>query len=154
MQNTGTLDVLRTYLHIKSRLIRFKARNVRHQGANTRARDKIDKNEVKIAAAAEKYRAARTAKLHLSGPGPWEREWRPLQATDVRCMRENEPDVTAVGLETLEQQIARVRGETRGRLTEAPRTLSGESRRQVSWIWNAADALNGGEEVEGMQDGE
>lgn len=68
-------------------------------------------------------------------------------------MREAEPDITVAGLETVEQQIARVRGETRGRLTEAPRTLPGESRRQVSWIWNTADVLSGGEEVEGMEDG-
>lgn len=81
-------------------------------------------------------------------------EWRQLQATDVRCMCENEPDIMAAGLETLEQQIARVRGETRGQITEAPRTLPGESRRQILWIWNAADTLNGGEEVEGMEDGE
>ena len=46
-------------------------------------------------------------------------------------MREAEPDITVAGLETVEQQIAHVRGETRGRLTEAPRTLPGESRRQL-----------------------
>lgn len=147
------LDKVRVHLHIKSRLLAFKARNIRHQGPNTRAMSQIDANEGKIIMHAEKYRAARSAKLRLSGPGPWEREWRLLAASDVRCMRESEPDVTAAGLETLEQQIARVRGETRGRLTEAPRTLSGESRRQVSWIWNTADVLSGGEEVEGMEDG-
>lgn len=148
-----SLDKVRVHLHIKSRLLTFKARNIRHQGPNTRAMSQIDANEGKIIMHAEKYRAARTAKLALSGPGSWEREWRMLLTTDVRCMREVEPDITARGLETLEQEVARVRGETRGRLTEAPRTLSGESRRKVSWIWNAADLVHGGEEVEGMEDG-
>ena len=78
-----SLDKLRVHLHIRSRLAVDKTRNVRHQGANTRARNKINVNEGKITALAEKYRAARTAKLALAGHGDWEKTWRVLERADV-----------------------------------------------------------------------
>jgi hypothetical protein len=54
----SSLDRLRVHLHIKTRLMTFKGRNVCHQGPTTRARKKIDANETKIIMQAEKYRAA------------------------------------------------------------------------------------------------
>lgn len=149
-----SLEKVRIHLHIKSRLLVFKARNVRHQGPNTRAMAQLDANEGKIIMYAEKYRAARIAKMSLSGRGPWEQQWKVLHTTDVRCMREEEPEERVAGLETIEQRQERARGERRSRPEEAIRTAPGESRRQVSWIWNSADTVKGGEEVDGMTEGE
>ncbi|GJF00762.1 CxC2 domain-containing protein [Phanerochaete sordida] len=115
-QLSDSLDKLRVHLHIRSRLVRFKDRHVRHQRANTRARTKIDQNEVKIAAFKEKYRAARKAKLALVGPGAWERRWRVLLDSDVTSLR-GDDDIVGVG--------------------------TSEGKRTLSWIWMGADAEGG-----------
>ncbi|GJE90469.1 CxC2 domain-containing protein [Phanerochaete sordida] len=115
-QLSDSLDKLRVHLHIRSRLIRFKDRHICHQRANTRARTKIDQNEVKIAALKEKYRAARKAKLALVGPGSWERRWRVLLDSDVTSLR-GDDEVVGVG--------------------------TSEGKRTLSWIWMGADAEGG-----------
>ncbi|GJF00658.1 hypothetical protein PsYK624_169540 [Phanerochaete sordida] len=73
-----SLDKLRVQLHVKSCLLNFKGRHVRHQRPNTVMRWRLDTNNAKIIALAEKYRAARRAKLALTGPGKWKREHRSL----------------------------------------------------------------------------
>ncbi len=85
-QMRNSLDKLRIQLHIQARLINFKRRNVRHQRPNTRARKRLDVNDVKVHAFAEKYRAARLAKLRLSSGGNWENTWRPLMDGDTRTI--------------------------------------------------------------------
>ncbi|KAI0083229.1 hypothetical protein BDY19DRAFT_998729 [Irpex rosettiformis] len=122
-QLRSALDTLRVYLHIKARMLKFKAQNVRHQGANTRAREKLNKNDCKIAAAAAKYRAAWAAKKKLSGDGTWQNEWRVLNQADIRCLQDDN------GI-----QPARERS---------------EGRRVVSWIWLSADKDGN---AEGMTD--
>ena len=67
-QMHDALEKLRIHLHIKTPLITFKDRNVRNQVANTRARGRIDANEVKIKASANRYRRGHAAKLALAGP--------------------------------------------------------------------------------------
>ncbi|KAF7797641.1 hypothetical protein EIP86_008841 [Pleurotus ostreatoroseus] len=121
------LDKLRIQLHIKSRLVNFKIRNVRHQGANTRANKKLQDNEGKIVGYAEKYRAAWSAKLALAGAGTWQREWRILERSDVRCMTEDDPTIS-----------------------HEP----SEGRRKISWIWLAAGSRQDGEaaDLPGMAD--
>lgn len=148
-----SLDKVRVHLHIKSRLLTFKARNVHHQGPNTRAMAQLNANEGKIIMCAEKYRAARVAKLLLSGPGLWERVWKELRTTDIRCMGEVEPEDRVEGFKTIEQRHARIQGKRRSRPEEAIQTVPGESRHQVSWIWNSANTLKGGKEVDGLTDG-
>ena len=106
----------------------------------TRARAKIDLNEVKIQAAARKYRQARAAKLRLIGPGDWEKTWRVLSNNDIRTLQGNthDPAVMPGPSETLSTLL----------------TPESEGRRRTSWIWLSADAVNGagGGDV-GMQDG-
>lgn len=128
-QLRSALDKVRVHLHMKARLIIFKNRNARGQGANTRANDKILANEAKIILAAEKYRAARAARMALNPQGNWKEQWPPLATADVRCMHEDDP--------------------TEGREPT-------EGRRTLSWIWRSADksggdAMNAG--VKGMTDG-
>lgn len=128
-QMREALDKVRIHLHIKSRIVTFKNRNVRHQELSKAAREKIDKNDDKIKAFVEKYRAACHAKVALGIPGDWERVWKPLHDNDVRCLQEADP-LRA--------------GETEGR-------------RVVSWIWMAADKLGGREtdtdHVRGLNNG-
>ena len=90
---------------------RYKARNVRHQVTNTRAREKIDANEKRVAAAADKYRAAWGAMQKLKGPGDWTTQWRELKQVDVRCLQDED---------------AATQGQSEGRRT-------------LSWIWMSAD---------------
>jgi hypothetical protein len=110
-QLRDALESLRLHLHIKTRLVTAKALHARHQAANTRARQKINDNEVKIVTAAEKYRLARCAKYALCGPGAWEQDWRELKREDVRCMQDDDPRMGA---------------------------RSSEGRCAVSWIWISA----------------
>ena len=124
------LDKLRLHLHIKTRLVTFKDRNVRNQVANTRARGRINANEVKIKAFANKYRRARDAKFALTGQGEWQNRYRVLADHDIRTLRgdvfEPSPDLIA--------------GNTFSTLL-TPET---EGRRRTSWIWLAADAMHEG----------
>ena len=82
-QMRDSLDKLRIQLHIKSRLVNFKVRNVRHQGANTRANKKLQDNEAKIVSFAEKYRAAWSAKLALAGQAVFAGGARPSSLVDA-----------------------------------------------------------------------
>lgn len=105
----------------------YKNRNIRYQGPTTRARQKINTNEGKIIAHADKYRAARKALLALIGPGDWEKEWRVLERRDVRCLKDDDPE------------------------TELP---TSEGRRTMSWIWMAASRRDGeAGDIRGMGDG-
>ncbi|KAJ3551391.1 hypothetical protein NM688_g4727 [Phlebia brevispora] len=128
-----SLDKLRVQLHIKGRLFGDKARNVRHQGACTRSRRKIEVNQSKIGHLADKYRAARVAKLALAGEGEWEKTWQVLNRSDVRMMSTTDipPHLSA---------------------DEVLRLIS-EGRRTTSWIWMSADNKTVDSELEsGMQD--
>lgn len=127
-QLRDSLDKLRVQLHIKTRLITFKNVNVCHQGANTRAQQKIQANERMIRGFAEEYRAAREATTRLLGTGDWEHEWRELRQEDVRCMQELETDPR----------------------THRPIT---EGRRKVSWIWMSAGREGESSILPGIDDG-
>lgn len=121
-QLTDSLDKLRVHLHIRSRLITFKNRHMRHQQQNTRANAKIHQNEAKIDALVLKYRAARVAKLALVGPGDWERRWKVLCEEDIASLQ---GDDQVVGKGT------------------------SEGKRTLSWIWMGADE---GECVNGIRE--
>ncbi|KAJ3552075.1 hypothetical protein NM688_g4347 [Phlebia brevispora] len=119
-QLRDSLDKLRVQLHIKARMLKFKADNVRNQGANTQANKRLQDNQAKIKALADKYRAARKAKLALAGSGGWEYEWRDLKHGDERCMTEDDP--------TMDRAAS-------------------EGRKAVSWIWIAAGTRREGEKT-------
>ncbi|GJF01001.1 hypothetical protein PsYK624_173060 [Phanerochaete sordida] len=117
-QMRSALDKLRVHLHIKTRLVSFKARQVRHQRENMKAREQLETNDMKIKSFKEKYRAARAAKMRLDGPGSWEQEWRPLGDNDVRGLRDFDPLLTAENESLPRRQIVT------------------EGGRSISWIWN------------------
>jgi hypothetical protein len=135
----NALDKLRIQLHIKSRMLTFKERNVRHQRPNTCAQRQLEVNESKIKVFAEKYRAAWRAKLSLAGEGTWQQKWQWLRHKDVRIMSaEDDP-------------VNRKAAEVRAAGTSQTPMLS-EGRRKTSWIWLGSDKDE--EDVTGMADGE
>ncbi|KAJ7799241.1 hypothetical protein B0H14DRAFT_3092830 [Mycena olivaceomarginata] len=77
-QCRSSLVRLRNQLHIKSRYLNYKKLHARHQGANTRARTIVHRNESKIRLHSKKYQAA--AKVG----------WRKLRKEDIRCMEDAE----------------------------------------------------------------
>ncbi len=117
------LQDLRNKLYALAHLHKYKKVNVRHQGANTRARADIHKQEERRDYAAATYRRARRAKLALSGPGDWERTLRELRDCDIRHMSDDDPI----------QAAKRRKKDTPG---------VGEGHRTMSWIWRGADGDN------------
>ena len=140
------LDSLRHTLKIKSRLVKFKNKNIRGQREGLRSRAVIDRVHDRARVAAEKYRHARAAKLRLSGPGEWEIDLKVLDDADIRGYQDPNQLRTRVGRRgTLEDhQVDDVSavdsqaetnnfslfGEERTR-----RDGTGETRRTLSWIW-------------------
>ena len=85
-----SLSSLRLHLHSRSRLLKDKYLNVRHQGPNTKSRELVNRVSARISACADKYRAARSAldALDPDPVAPWRRELLILQAKDIRGMSE------------------------------------------------------------------
>jgi hypothetical protein len=63
----SSLDQIRNLLFIKSRFNTYKGGHARHQGATTRTRGLMDRNDEKLRVYAEKYVAAWEAKRRLVG---------------------------------------------------------------------------------------
>lgn len=148
-QMHDSLDKLRVQLHVKSRMVNFKGRHVRHQGPNTRIRKQLDVNDAKIIAFAEKYRAARRSKVALAGPGDWEREFRPLAREDVTTM-------TSDDSQHRRKNGKKTRTAQQGPEVQPSQDKPSEGKRKTSWIWMAADSAEDGDEaggLRGMSDG-
>lgn len=152
-QMRDALDKMRIQLHVKSRLLKFKAKNVRHQGACTRSMTQLEANEAQIFLLAEKYRAAYAAKLSLCGNGHWQNEWRILNRGDIRCMRQVDVGTRQSGEDILEEDTASEADEPTPDLVmqSEVNARANRSRGNLSWIWLAAD--RNGNAVSGMSDG-
>ncbi|KAF7324857.1 CxC2 domain-containing protein [Mycena kentingensis (nom. inval.)] len=160
-QCKSALAQLRHQLHIKTRLLIYKKHQSRHQGANTRSRALVARNELKIKAHADMYRETRAALCELEDGVVWP----PLLASDIRCLEDpdeiskrearnrrqleirlkRQTELVAEGL-LAEEDLMEIGDETEE--SEEPPTKSkessGESRRTVSWIWTMA-ATSGSE---------
>ncbi|KAJ7084767.1 hypothetical protein B0H15DRAFT_951268 [Mycena belliarum] len=151
---------LRHQLHMKSRLMVYKKTNARHQGANTRSRTIVARNESKVRLHSEKYQCAWEAIRLLNGGDPEKVGWLKLRRQDIRMMEDKE-ELTK-RMERKKKQEAK-RRERERRLIEEGEILAppedsrdvssggeedgsseereargGENRREVSWIWAAA----------------
>lgn len=155
VQLEDSLENIRHILKVKTRMIQFKNKNIRGQKDGTRSRTFIDRVHQKARAAAEKYRAARIAKLVLTGPGDWELTYKVLNDGDIRGyqdpnrLRPRRPRQGIYEDDQLEESV-----------TPAPTNLNtnaaadvshvelfndertrrdgtGETRRTLSWIWVA-----------------
>ncbi|KAJ3503439.1 hypothetical protein NLJ89_g8431 [Agrocybe chaxingu] len=138
------LNAIRRVLKIKSRLVKFKNKNVRGQREGTRSRAVIDRVHDRARAVAAKYRAGRAAKLRLSGPGDWETDLQVLEDRDIRGYQDPNLIRSHAGRRgTLEDgQVdmstpAEMQTEEFTLLPEerSRRDGTGESRRTLSWIW-------------------
>ncbi|KAJ7837785.1 hypothetical protein B0H14DRAFT_3459923 [Mycena olivaceomarginata] len=89
-QCSSALERLRKQLHVKSRLLTYKAIQSRHQGANTRSRTLVERNESKIRLQSEKYQMAWEARLRLADMDREAVGWRVLRPEDIRCMEDAE----------------------------------------------------------------
>ncbi|KAF8171732.1 hypothetical protein K438DRAFT_1981883 [Mycena galopus ATCC 62051] len=145
------LTRLRCQLHVKSGLFTYKKNHVRHQGANTRARTIVTRNESKIRLHSEKYEVAWEALRQLSGGDEELIGWRVLKREDIRCMEDEEDlrkkekeraareekrrqknsELYAHGLLPAEDDGAMAVDDDAG--VRGP-----ENQRQVSWIWVVA----------------
>ncbi|KAJ7715055.1 hypothetical protein B0H16DRAFT_1742272 [Mycena metata] len=141
---------LRHQLHIKSRFLTYKRNHSRHQGANTRSRTLVARNECKIRLHSEKYQAAWNAIRWLQGEDASKVGWLKLCQSDIRLMQDAED------LRKREEQ-RKNEAARRRRLAEEGEAVemeddddegwvdedeggdaaggSTESRRTISWIW-------------------
>lgn len=144
------LDQLRNDLLVKTRLYTYKKTQARKQGANTRTRAKMDRQDKKIKLATLKYQRAWQAKLAIVGSDPIRVGWHQLRQEDVRPMREAEVEVNGTKGKGKGKRV-RVRDEvsseeddvddegTQNNQARANSLNAGEGYRKLSWIWMAAD---------------
>ncbi|KAJ7825975.1 hypothetical protein B0H14DRAFT_3088526 [Mycena olivaceomarginata] len=142
VQCRSALVKLRNQLVIKGRFLNYKALHARHQGATTRARSIVNRNELKIRLHSEKYQVA------------WNALWK-LRKEDIRCMEDAE-DLAAKEVKRRNAKARRKQkyDELIAHAVEVPAWLNAEeeegdgdgegddaegrvreSRREVSWIW-------------------
>ncbi|KAJ7160837.1 hypothetical protein C8R46DRAFT_1164534 [Mycena filopes] len=128
----AALVKLRNQLHIKSRLMTYKKSHSRNQGANTRLRTIVARNESKIRLHSEKYQAAWRSLQLLKGVEATMLGWRQLRREDILMMEDadEEGGVTkeagceaAAAPEMFDEEMVQNRA---------------ENRREVSWIWTMA----------------
>ncbi|KAF7337193.1 CxC2 domain-containing protein [Mycena sanguinolenta] len=143
-----SLVLLRNQLMIKARFLLYKRLHARHQGANTRARTLVVRNESKIRLHSEKYQMAHAAKLRLANGDEAKCGWRKLLETDIRCM-EDPDDLRKSAVERKKkmdrclarEDMLRATGElpplTAEEKEQARRNAS-ENTCEVSWIWTCA----------------
>nr|GAT44791.1 predicted protein [Mycena chlorophos] len=162
------LIYLRVHLHVKARLMLYKVANARHQGANTRSRTLINRNEGKIKIHAEKYQCARHALVALLGTVP--ATFPPLRRADIRCMDDGGFAADSDSAKRLEKEMCRLKRQAQLDAQGEPSLIGaaavgdiedddddleelgkeaetvepgkedkvGESKRVMSWIWNTA----------------
>ncbi|KAK7055626.1 CxC2 domain-containing protein [Favolaschia claudopus] len=163
-QCSEALMRLRNQLHIKSRYFDYKALHARHQGANTRTRTLVARNESKIRLHSEKYQAAWEALRLLAGGDASRVGWRRLRKEDVRTMEDPE-ELTKRQAQrarqdaTRQERIRRLQEEGEDvRMHEEEEGNQGEeaevsanpaeNRREVSWIWTMAGSTGSDAELE------
>ncbi|KAJ7713790.1 hypothetical protein B0H16DRAFT_1478367 [Mycena metata] len=149
---------LRNQLHIKARFLNYKKLHARHQGATTRSRTIVTRNESKIRLHSEKYQAAWNAMLVVAGGDPSKVGWRKLRKGDIRCMEDADDLVLKEEKrkraldrrkrkyrelldhgedvpEWEEEDEDQEEEEEEGNGGKGSGRAAGESRREVSWIW-------------------
>ncbi|THU82075.1 hypothetical protein K435DRAFT_692245, partial [Dendrothele bispora CBS 962.96] len=128
-----SLNDLRQSLLVKQRLLRYKKINARNQGATTRSRRKVGRQDRKVKLAAATYRAAWKAKLSLLDGNQEALGWNKLL------------DEHIVGMEDLQEaEQRRAKAAKTKRADAARRALVGENpvpgarekNRVPSWIWH------------------
>lgn len=153
-QCQDSLEGLRNVIRLKTRMVQFKNKQVRGQREGTRSRTLIDRVHNRARGFAEKYRAARQAKLQLVGSGIWEQSLRVLLDSDIRSYSETpakqhkgrkgtlEDDALEQEERTGEGVVAALSQEDEEPLDLRPqprekRDGTGQTRKEISWIWRS-----------------
>lgn len=164
-QCSSSLHELKQVLRLKTRMVYFKNKNIRGQREGTRSRSIIDRVHQRAIRSVQKYRAARHAKLGLEGSGDWENIFKELKNDDIRSYTVNKKksdpqrrgiwedghgppsppaadDIPTSNTDSesdleLEDDIARL---TEQQLLKKRKKGTGETRKELSWIWTATSA--------------
>ncbi|KAJ7839976.1 hypothetical protein B0H14DRAFT_2360894, partial [Mycena olivaceomarginata] len=143
-QCRSALNEIRNILHIKSRFHTYKGSQVRHQGATTRTRGLLDRNDERLRLQAEKYVATWEAKRRLVGDE--EVRWHCLNPKkDLWCMEAAEDGALVSKRKARGKKRpvgkAATEEERREGVQEGQRGTghASEGRRTVSWIWMGVD---------------
>ncbi|KAK7033875.1 CxC2 domain-containing protein [Favolaschia claudopus] len=156
-QCSSALVGIRTQLHVKSRLLTYKEVHARHQGANTRSRALVTRNETKIRLHSEKYQMAWEAMRRLEGGDAAKVGWRVLRKEDIRCMEDAEELQRNAAVEAgrtarrnRREDELRAEGELPPMTASerAGRLRGSENVREVSWIWTSASMAGSNLELE------
>ncbi|KAE9391196.1 hypothetical protein BT96DRAFT_800912, partial [Gymnopus androsaceus JB14] len=78
------LDSVHHTLHVKTKMVQFKNKNIRGQQLSGKLREVIDKVHDCVKSFVEKYRRSQAGLLLLVGPGKWEEELQVMENEDVR----------------------------------------------------------------------
>ena len=155
-----SLSEIRNTLQLKSRMVLFKNKNVRGQRDGTKSRTLIDRVHDKARKFAQRYRAARAAKLKLSGPGSWEKSLHVLHDSDIRGYQDpnrikpkNRRQGTWEDSELSAAMIIDSDNEDGDSIDLFPEQRSkrdgtGQTRLEISWIWLEPAYLSGKSEPE------
>lgn len=125
-----SLHDLRNHLFVKSRLLTQKNLHARHQGATTRARALLERNDRKIAQYAAKYRAGWFALKQGYNNQESLVLHRKLVETDIRCLDDDQSTAGA--------RIPSLLGHAH----TIPTPMTTGSRATVSWIWLGIDTTD------------
>lgn len=125
-----SLHELRNQLFVKSRLITQKNLHARHQGATTRARALLERNENKISQHAEKYRAGWLALKRGYGNDERLVLYRKLLDADICTLIEDKSTAGA--------RIPSLLGQSH----VVPTPITTGSRTTISWIWLGVDTTD------------
>lgn len=161
-----SLHGLRQVLRVKTRMVYFKNKNIRGQREGTRSRAIIDRVHDRAIRFVQKYRAARRAKLNLEGPGDWELTYRELRNEDIRgfaCAKPKKkgirrgiwedghapPETEDVEMLDEEEEEPEEEGDpdlNDGTESGPPpkkkrKKGTGETRKELSWIWQTTTVL-------------
>jgi hypothetical protein len=157
-QCSTSLVRLRNQLHMKSRLLTYKAIQARHQGPNTRSRTIVARNESKIRLHSEKYQMAWEVMRRLAGGDASKVGWRVLRVEDIRCMEDAEERARGAEKRKAQEERRRQREDQLREegelppLTDAERqervVRGGENMHEISWIWAAAGTAGSNAELE------
>ncbi|THU99829.1 hypothetical protein K435DRAFT_658202, partial [Dendrothele bispora CBS 962.96] len=132
-QLNESLNHLRQALLVKQRMLRYKKTNARNQGATTRSRALISRQEKKVKLAAKTYQEAWKAKLALVGGDRDRVGWKELLQEHIICMED---------LQDAEKKRAKAmkhkRREAARRALDGENPVQGarEKHRVPSWIWH------------------
>jgi hypothetical protein len=158
VQLSSSLELLRRKLHVKSRLVTYKSLQARTQGANTRSKGIVDRNECKIRLHSEKYQMAWEAKRSLVGGDAEAVGWKKLLKEDIRCMQDAEELAKSEQKWRAQEERRHQREDTLRREGELPPLTmeeeqervvrGGESVCHVSWIWTGAGMMGSDADLE------